>query len=270
MNEMSPTKKPLQQRRSVKEQRVRRRISQADLRLARQIQQNLFPPSPCLPGFDAAGASFPADATGGDYYDFIPLPDGRLGVAVGDVSGHGFGAALLMAATRAYLRGLARAHAAPSEVLAAANRSLTEDTGSDHFVTLSLVALEPRVGRLAYASAGHPYGYVLGTDGKVKARLPSTGIPLGIMAEAAFPPGPELTLEPGELALFLTDGVTEAQSPDGTTFGVRRALDIVRVCRREAASHIVCNLYHAVRAFCRNRPQVDDITAVVLKANPFH
>jgi sigma-B regulation protein RsbU (phosphoserine phosphatase) len=244
----------------------RREAAREELRMAREIQQGLFPAPPRLAGFDVGGASYPAAATGGDYFDFIPLPDGSLGIAVGDVSGHGFGPALLMSATHAYLRALARTHADVSAILTQLNRLLAEDTGGEHFVTLLLARLDPRARTLTYASAGHPTGYVVGPGGAVRRRLESTGIPLGVLADADFPAGDAVTLEPGDAALFLTDGLLEARSPDGGDFTAQAVLDLLRVYRGCPSRQIVDNLYHAARAFAQNRPQDDDITAVVIKA----
>ncbi len=240
---------------------------QTKLQLAREIHQRLFPVPPALPGFDLGGLSVPAEATGGDYFDFLPMSDDGLGVVVGDVSGHGFGPALLMAEARAYLRAFAQTSGDVAEVLARLNGTLLSTHAGEHFITLLLAKLEPRTHALVYASAGHPNGYILTATGAVRATLPSTGLPLGIDAGAIFPAGGPLVLEPGELLLLLTDGVLEARSPDGHQFGTQRALDIVRIYRHDDARQIVANLYHAVAAFCQGGPQADDITAVVVKAN---
>jgi serine phosphatase RsbU (regulator of sigma subunit) len=245
-----------------------RRATREQFRVARAIQQQLFPTAPCLVGYDLAGASYPAEETGGDYFDFIPMRDGSIGAVIGDVSGHGFGPALLMASTRAYLRALARTHTDISELLTVANRILVDDVGPDHFVTLSFAVLDPVRRSLVYASAGHPTGYLLNASGAVKASLKSTSPPLGFLPDNGFPRSGELILAAGDLLLFLTDGVLEARAPDGTAFGSQRALDIIRLYRREGAREIVTNLYHAVRAFCHNRPPRDDITAVVMKVGP--
>src|SRR5207247_2298856 len=121
--------------------------------------------------------------------------------------------------------------------------------GYDNFVTLFLARLDPHTRSFLYTSAGHPGGCILDGSGHVKELLKSTGPPLGIMADGAFPTAPALTLQPGDLVLLLTDGVVEARAPDGTAFGFQRAIDVVRVYRRETAAQIVDNLYHAVRAF---------------------
>ena len=236
-----------------------------EFRVARQIQQKLFPRSgPRAPGFDIGGASYSAVSTGGDYYDVFPLADGTLGVVIGDVSGHGVGPALLMASTRAYLHALALTHADVSRMLALTNQALAEDT-EDRFVTLLLARLDPARRSFVYASAGHQTGYVLDAEGGVKARLESTGMPLGVLPQADFPCGQPTTLEPGEMALFLTDGVVEARAPDNAVFGAERALAIARIYRHESALRIVENLFHAVRAFARDLPQQDDVSAVVVK-----
>jgi serine phosphatase RsbU (regulator of sigma subunit) len=236
------------------------------LRAARAIQQRLFPAAaPQLPGLDIAGGSFPAEATGGDYFDYIPMADGTLGVVISDVTGHGFGPALVMASTRAYLRGFTLLHADVTAVLGLANRALVTDVGNDRFVTLLLARLDPAARTLAYGNAGHPAGYVLDTRNRVKRSLASTSIPLGVLPEADFPAGEPVRLDPGDLVVLLTDGIVEARAPDNTPFGTQRVFDLIRLYRTDPARLIVANLYHAVRAFTQNTPQLDDITAVVIK-----
>ncbi len=239
-----------------------------EMRLARIVQQNLYPTAaPALAGFDLAGAAFPADQTCGDYYDFLPMPDGRLGIAVGDVSGHGFSAALLMAETRAYLRSLARATTDLSEILGALNAFLLEDTEDQRFVTLMLALLDPARRTLVYAGAGHIHGYVLDGTGTTRHLLSSTGPPLGLFCDAAFPPSGELPLAAGDLLLLLTDGVTEAQNREGEFFGADRVLRCVAEARREDSARIVRRLHAAVSSFAPE-PQCDDITAVVGRVLP--
>ncbi len=247
----------------------------AEFRVARRIQQKLFPTAaPQVPGmeiaghsfrFDIGGASYPAEAIGGDYYDYLPLPDGSLGVAIGDVSGHGVGPALLMAEVRAYLRAFTQTHADVSRIVGLVNRTIAQDIEGDRFITLLVARLDPAARTLIYASAGHSTGYVFDAGGTVKHVLRSTSIPLGIFPDGDFPSSEPLSLEPGDLVLFLTDGVVEARSPDGGVFSARRACEVVRVYRTSSARQIVENLYYAVRAFSQNRPQVDDITATVIK-----
>jgi PAS domain S-box-containing protein len=250
----------------------------AEFRVARRIQQKLFPTdTPTIAGmdigsatygFDIGGASYPAEAIGGDYYDYLPLVDGNLGIAIGDVSGHGVGPALLMAEVRAYLRAFALTHAEPGEILGFVNRVILPDIEGDRFITLLLARLDPRRRIFVYSSAGHSTGYVFNAAGEIKQPLPSTSIPLGIQIEGDFPSSAAIALETGDLVLFLTDGIVEARSPDGAIFGTRRTIDLVRHYRRSSARQIVENLYYAVRAYAQNQPQYDDITATVIKVGP--
>ena len=248
--------------------RAERELSenQEQFRVAREIQQRLFPKSPpACPGFDIAGASFPAEATGGDYFDFLPMANGRVGFVVGDVTGHGVGPALLMAETRASLRVLAGRREDPSEILTRANSILAEDVGSERFITLFLGCIDPKTHGFVYASAGHPPGYVLDTQGQIKTTLKRTGIPLGMRPDFQFASAPELILSPGDIVLVLTDGIEEATAPDETLFGIDRIIEIVRANRTSSAQKIVQTLYEEVRAFANHAPQVDDITAIVIK-----
>jgi serine phosphatase RsbU (regulator of sigma subunit) len=240
-----------------------------ELRVARKIQRGLLPrAAPVLAGFEIAGASHPAHETGGDYFDFFPLGDGDLGIAVGDASGHGVGAALLIAATRAYLRALALTHADVSLVLGLTNRRLAEDVADYYFVTLFLARLQPSTRSLVYASAGHPTGYVLDAAGAVKAPLASTGRPLGIEAGGEFPAAAAPPLEAGDLVLLLTDGILEARSPQGGFFGSARALEVVRATQGRPAGAIVEALQQSVCDFAGGLFMDDDRTAVVIKVVP--
>jgi PAS domain S-box-containing protein len=234
--------------------------------LARAVQQRLLPtapPSAC--GFEFGGAVYTADRTGGDYFDYIPLPDLTTGVVVGDVSGHAFDAALVMAATRAYLRSIARTCADPGSILTRLNQVLCGDMLEGQFVTLVLASLHAPSNTLRYASAGHPTGYVLDQDGRVRSELASTGIPLGIYARTAYESITVAPLEPGDLVVFFTDGVTDALDREGTPFDPSRALDVVRLHRREPTTRIVHRVYRAVREHGGRKPQDDDITTVVCR-----
>ena len=264
-NSIGPT--PRRSEKSPADRRLARaRKHRAKLRLARQVQQDLFPPAPLLPGFDVAGASFPAEATGGDYFDYIPMADGGLAVVIGDVCGHGFGPALVMAELRAYLRAFLLTRTDVGEIVGLLNRSLASDT--DRFVTLLIARLDPPTRSLVYAGAGHVPGYLLGADGAVKARLESTGLPLAVLPDAAYPTEPLPPLGPGEMVLFLTDGLVEAHGPDQVPFGTDRVLGVVRAHRAEPARRIIEALYAAVRSYCGPAAQPDDMTAVVIKAEP--
>jgi hypothetical protein len=241
--------------------------TEEQFRLARQIQQKLFPNgAPRLAGFDIAGVCHAADATGGDYFDFIPMRGGGLGIAVGDVSGHGFGPALLMAEVHAIIRALALAHIDAGEILTLANRIVCEDTADEQFVTVFLGCIDPRERTLVYASAGQQ-GFILGSCGAM-TKLDSTGLPLGVDPSEIITCAPVIHLDDGCFVLLFTDGIFEAKSADGNSFGIERAFDIVRVHRHLPAEGIAQQLCQAVRVFSQNGPQRDDITAVVIKTQP--
>jgi serine phosphatase RsbU (regulator of sigma subunit) len=246
---------------------VAARSSDLELRLARRVQQRLFPAQvPPVPGFDIFGIALPAGAAGGDYFDYFPLPGNRLGIVVADVSGHGLGPALLMAATRAYLRALALTPRDLSETLALANQILCQDTGEGHFVALLFASLDPATRSFDYVAAGQE-GYLLDASGAV-TRLQSTSPPLGIDPGLPFPDAVPLVLEPGQTVLLFTDGLLEAKSPDGSFFGIERALEVARAKQGQPAAAMARALCQAVEDFSQNRPQGDDITVVVIRAWP--
>jgi serine phosphatase RsbU (regulator of sigma subunit) len=241
----------------------------AEMLAAERIQEHLLPQAPpALPGFDVAGASSPAEYTSGDYFDYIPMPGETIGFAIGDVSGHGYGPALLMASTYTLLRSLAQADGDIGQILAHANRFLSQITPPESFVTLFLGRLDPRARSLRYASAGHPAGYVLDRTGAVKARLESTAPPLGVVPHARFSAENSVAMEPGDTVLLLTDGVPEARSPEGAVFGEERVLEVVSANREKTAAEIVKDLFRAVRGFTRREKPIDDMTAVVIKVDP--
>ena len=253
-----------EERRRAEEERMQIRF-----RIAREVQQKLFPEAPpACPGFEIGGMSHPAELTGGDYFDYFPLPGGGVGVAIGDVCGHGFGPALLMATTRAYLRALALTNARVGDILSLANRALAADVDDGRFVTLFLGRLDPAARTLVYSSAGHPSGYVLGHDASIRAVLGSTSVPLGVTDEANFPEAKTVALEPGDHVLLLTDGIIEAVGPDRTYFGADRAIDVVRAHLGESPGQIVEALYQAVRDFALNGDLIDDVTSLVIKVSP--
>jgi sigma-B regulation protein RsbU (phosphoserine phosphatase) len=201
---------------------------------------------------------------GGDYFDFLTMGVERLGIAIGDASGHGIAAALLMAETCAYIRALALTHTDVDRILTLANHRLIEDIAENHFVTLLLAQLDPRMRCLVYSSAGHCPGYVLDSEGKVKTILSSTGMPLGVEPASVYPNSPPIALEPGDLVFFFTDGVIDTFSADDIQFSVQRALETVGAHRQAAPRQIVEALFRTISDFSRNR-QLDDMTAVIIK-----
>jgi PAS domain S-box-containing protein len=245
------------------------RRQEEDRRMAQEVQRGLLPKAlPRLPGLDMGGRSAAAQEVGGDCFDFLPLRGAGeecLGVLVADASGHGIGAALLVAQTRAYLRALALACTDVGTLLTLSNQRLAGDLVADHFVTVFLLRLDPRTRCLRYASAGHCPGYVLDRQGRTQAVLASTGIPLGIDPARVFAESPAVPLEPGGLVFLFTDGIEEAAPSDGEQFGPGRTLGIVRAHQQEAPEAILDALFDAVGDFSGQQLR-DDITAVIIKA----
>ena len=247
-------------------EKMLRREQQFEMDIAAKVQQRLFPQTaPQVDGLDIAGAVFPAAETSGDYYDYIGVSDSSLTLAIGDVSGHGFGPALLMAETRAYLRTHLAEHPELDAALARLNHSLLVDVRSEHFVTLLLAHVDRKAGTLVHANAGHVPGYVLDSSGAVKAELLGTGPILGIFDDCAYTCGAPIAVVPGDIVVLLTDGVTETQRAKDDFYGYERALDVVRRHRAAPAREIVEHLYRAVREFSREDDPRDDTTLVICK-----
>jgi len=248
------------------------RATEEQMRAAREIQQRLFPKhSPTVPGYDIAGMSVPADATGGDYYDFLPMTDGMIGLVVADVSGHGLGPSLLMMETRALLRVVARNRVDPGEILARANRVIAEDTEGQHYVTALLVRLNPLNGELVHASAGHPAALVIGRNGELKAQLKRTGGPLGFASRPAAVSAEPVRLESGDVLVLYTDGIKEARpgaadSDPDEEFGAARMVEIVRAHRDLSSRELIRELCEAAVAYSAPAALEDDLTLLVVKA----
>jgi PAS domain S-box-containing protein len=255
----------------VRRRRAEERLRQQDAQLiaAQRIQKYLLPRSaPDLPGFDVAGASFAAEFAAGDYFDYLHLPDGAVGVVVGDVTGHGVSAALLMASTSAHLRSFVEDHTDVEEILVHTNSLLCRETEEGRFVTLFFARLDPATRLLHYASAGHPAGYVLDQSGGVKHMMKSITTPLAIFPDNQFPVSGPIQLEPGDLVLLVTDGIAEAMASGEVLFGEERMLEVVRAHRDLEAREIIEKLHQAVGQFTQREQPSDDLTIVVIKVQP--
>ncbi len=237
---------------------------EVQLRLAREVQQRFYTAGISVPGFDVAAVAYPANETGGDYYDFIPTPGGDFYIAIGDASGHGFGSALVMALTRAYVRSFATMRLDVDEILTRVNRLLASDLEDNRFMTLLLARLDPCRRTLIYASAGHVSGILLNRNGEVASLLMSTGPPLGMFPCSEFN-GAATSLEPGQVIFLETDGAPETTAANGGQFGVEGVIEYLSAHRRDPARRIAEGIYETVRAFAGDEPQQDDVTSVVVK-----
>ncbi len=248
-----------------RQRRIERELMAQELGIAREIQRSLMPSSPpTAPGVDLAGWSGPCEDTGGDFYDFIPLADGRLILAVGDVSGHGLGPALLTASTHSYLHATAPSDGDPHAMIAAINDLLCDDITGDRFVTMFLGVYDPAARVLCYASAGHEPPVILRRDGRVE-QLDSTGPPLGWMHGVDYDEAPPVRFAPGDLLVVLTDGVTEAMNRRRDLFGRERLVERLRGAADRPAEDIINDVRAAVEEFRGRIPQQDDVTLIAMR-----
>ena len=242
------------------------RRSRQEFEVARDIQQQLFPKAaPQIPGIDIAGLSIPAEAAGGDYYDFLSFSDGSLGLVVADVCGHGIGPALLMAETRTCLRLLAQRETSAGALLSSAEKHLAADIDPVRYITLCAVRVDVQKRTLNHASAGHPAAWVISSTGAPKGILKKTGLPLGRQHGRAYGDSPMIGLDSGDCVLLMTDGIDETIDIQGEFFGTERALAIVHQYRAEPAADIVRRICEAARTFGQPAPQSDDLTVVLAK-----
>ncbi len=247
-----------EQKQAIQEQE---RIQQ-EMTVARLVQQVLLPQeAPHLPGWQLAAYYQPARAVGGDFYDFIELDNGCLGLVVGDVTDKGVPAALVMASTRSILRAVAQGGAAPGVVLAHANELLLPAMPPKMFVTCFYAVLDPVSGRLHYANAGHVQPYQQGRYGV--AELLATGMPLGLLPGVSYDEQ-ETTLQPSERILFYSDGLVEAHNPQHELFGFPRLLALLETLTTSV--DLIEALLHQLSGFTgAGREQEDDVTLVTLQ-----
>lgn len=235
---------------------------------AGRIQEGLLPKTlPELPGWQFAALLDPARQTSGDFYEFIQLPDGRLGIAIADVADKGAGAALFMAMTHSLLRTYAGSYPEqPDSVIAEINRRMLADTSVALFVTVFYGILEPTSGKLVYCNAGHNPPCLLRSNASRQELLSRTGIALGIFEEAAWE-ARTITLEPGDLLVMYTDGVVDAQNPAGDQYGDEKLQGIIDETRLLPAGELLGILAEDIHKHTGAAEQTDDITIVVLRRN---
>jgi phosphoserine phosphatase RsbU/P len=236
----------------------------AELEVARALQLAILPAAfPARAGWDGAACMIPATTMGGDFYDFIELPDGRIGLVIADVSGKGVPAAFFMAVARTSLRDLAPHHADPGACLAHTNELLCAQNPLDLFVTVFYCVFHPRSGVLRYSNGGHNPPYLRHADGSVEILNGAGGIALGVMRGVVYPYHTTRLL-PGDRLLLYTDGVTEAFNSADEAYGVDRLLAEVRAHGEGAATALVERICRSVKSFAGSVPQSDDITLTVL------
>jgi len=242
-----------------------RRINE-ELDWAWQIQSGFLPDALAeIPGWQFAAALKPSRETSGDFYDLIPLPDGRLGVLVADVSDKGMGAALFMVLSRTLIRTYAaQHHTQPGSVLEAANQRILEDIHTEQFVTVFYGVLNPATGTLAYCNAGHNPPYLFSTQrGIALQALRRTGMPLGILEDVKWEQK-AVQLARGDTLILYSDGITEAQNAQQEFFGEQRLLEVAQANLGRTAQEVQDALMAQVHQFMGDAPQFDDITLAVV------
>jgi serine phosphatase RsbU (regulator of sigma subunit) len=237
---------------------------QKDVEITRRIQQHLLPPAPAeLPGYDVALRYIACEAASGDTYDFVPVGDGKLAVLIGDVTGHGIGAALLTHTAQAAIRSYLELLDDPSEVVHRLNNRLVAGVETGNFMSLVLAVVDAAAGTLHYVNAGHPELLVV-RDSGVEARG-KTGMVLGVVAGTPYPVEGPIPLSEGDLLFLRTDGVDEVMSPSREPFGEARLEALLSASRGMPAEAVLARVEQALREHRGGQPPSDDVTMVAIR-----
>jgi sigma-B regulation protein RsbU (phosphoserine phosphatase) len=254
----------LENDRLFKEEVEKKRLEK-ELELALEIQKNLLPASaPDIPNFDISGASYPSRYVGGDYYDFISLPNNKVLIAIADVSGKGIAAALLMANVQAALRLLAPLSLPLTELVKRINKIICQNTTPDKFVTFFCGILDTISGSFIYVNAGHNPPIWLKKNKDIET-LKTGGLIIGFLDEPGDYDEGEIILEPGELLILYTDGVTEAINKDNTEFSEERLVRLLKDNASINAATCINEIVSEVQRFSEDTTQYDDITCVAVR-----
>jgi serine phosphatase RsbU (regulator of sigma subunit) len=237
-----------------------------DLDIARSIQQSLLPRTrPSIHGMEISGWNLPADATGGDYFDWKKLRDGRLVVSLADVTGHGIGPALLASVCRAYARSSFDTHDNVMKAMQHLNTFFGEDLPAGRFATFVAAVCSGDSGRVEMLSAGHGPLFVYSSASDAFEEFGAQAIPLGLLPELTCSDSVVLNMEVGDMVVLATDGFFEWENAEGEQFGEERMTKSLRESRHLPPEEIIAELYSAVKAFAKGTRQMDDLTAVVIK-----
>ncbi|MFC1829804.1 PP2C family protein-serine/threonine phosphatase [Thermodesulfobacteriota bacterium] len=237
------------------------------LKLAEEVQQNLLPgEAPAYTGLDISGTSIYCDETGGDYYDYLRLPNGRLGVVVADASDHGVGAALFMSTARAFLIFGIRDFTGPARLLGDVNRFLTRDSAeTGRFMSVFFLEIDAAAKTLRWVRAGHDPAIFFDPDQDKFVELTGEGMALGVVEEFQFTEYDHHGWRPGSIVVVGTDGIHETRNAKNEMFGHQRLNDVIRDHAGDPAETLRDAVIDALRSFRGDAPQEDDITLVVIK-----
>jgi len=256
---------------SIKEIQEKRKIDQ-QLKTASIIQKHLLPQSvPKLEKFDIATHYKPAYQIGGDYFDFVDVDNEHLGIVIADVSGKGYAAGLVMATARSLLAIIALGKRSPSDVLVKLNRYLIKLIPEEIFVSITYAILNKKTRKLVWARAGHEPLICTSIGKKPKVLGGGNGMVVGMLEGEVFKHSlseETYTLEPGDVVLFYTDGVTEANDINQTEFGIERLISAMRSVTKMSAQHAVELIVHKINRFVHDTPPYDDMSLVLIRAVP--
>jgi serine phosphatase RsbU (regulator of sigma subunit) len=253
---------------ALREAETKRRLEaiQHDLEVARSIQQSLLPKeSPEAPGLDIAGWNKPADETGGDYFDWLTLPDGRIVAILADVTGHGIGPALLATSCRAYSRAMFAAQLDLASTMTSLNDAVWRDHTRPRFVTFVAAIWTKDSNEVEILSAGHGPILFYSRSRDSFSEVNAQAVPLGILPMLNAEPPSRLPFQPGDMLLLSTDGFFEWENEKGEQFGVERLMSVVRASKDRPAKDVITALYNRVLEFSGGTSQQDDLTAVLVK-----
>jgi serine phosphatase RsbU (regulator of sigma subunit)/anti-sigma regulatory factor (Ser/Thr protein kinase) len=240
-----------------------------EIALAREVQMATLPSSPpIIPGYELAGIFQPADETGGDTYDFVPCRDGTLFVLMGDATGHGVGPALSATQVRAMLRVAERMGASLDDAFRHINDQLVDDLPADRFVTAFLGRLDPLAHTIDYHSGGQGPLLLFHAAGGDCDLFPPTTFPMGAISLPSLGPPERLRLEPGDVFALLSDGIYEYENKQGEQFGDEGVARVLRANPGASMAQVLAALLGEVRAFADGAPQLDDVTAVLVRRLP--
>lgn len=254
------------ERRRLQEEAKHAHELEAAMEMGRRIQRGFLPETlPSIPGYEVAAWWQPAEFVSGDYYDWLPLPDGHVGFALGDVSGHGLGASLIMASVRAMLHVLTKTMSDPERIVDLLSESILPDLKQSNFITFLFVALQPQTQEVHFANAGHaPAFHLRSQDGSIR-RLDPSGLPLGFPRLPAGKVDTRLNLAPGDLLVLGTDGIIEVRDSSDAMFGNDRLQQLVLAHCDRSAAEIVAVVRDTVQAFLGRELPPDDSTLLVVK-----
>jgi serine phosphatase RsbU (regulator of sigma subunit) len=246
------------------DERLEKRRMEEELKVASEIQMRLQPVSPPkLEGWDMTAVSFPCREIGGDYYDYIPRRDGKIALAVGDVSGKGTGAALLMSSVHASVRAQTQTNASISEIMAEINCYIYENSPSNKYLTLFYSVLDPLTGELVYSNGGHNTPFLIRPTGEM-VKLDKGGLPVGLLPDMCYDED-RVQFHQGDVLVIYSDGITESVNPEDEEFEEARLIEVVKSNLHRSASGIRDRIDEALSRFVGTAAAVDDMTVMIIK-----